>query len=327
MSFWTKFGCFITGWNPKILASCSEASYKALKRYTSAMLILIIIWAFIGYSFADRYVEAPLWGSIITSFFFVVIVIQIERQIILMVNKNQWVKVFRILLAVIMAILGATIIDQVVFGTDVDKKRVELISTEVNRLAPERQREIQAEIDRFSAEIDSVEKKNKILSDEIQHKPTIKIYSTSSTTTTNGSDSLKNNVVTRVTTSTEQPNPRIQELETNNTRLADMRQRLNELTDKKLKVSDEIKQELEKNKGFLEELRALFLIIKGDWIALGFYIILFFFFFFLELLVVTSKFGDHDSDYDLIVKHQLQVKSDALKELVGKNLEKKSGSS
>ena len=316
----TKIGCFIIGWNYKILSGCSEASYKALKKYTSALLILVIIWAFIGYSFAQRYVGAPVWGCIVTSLIFVIVVIQIERQIILMVGHNNWVAAFRIALAIIMALLGSTIIDQIVFGTDVDKKRVELIGEEVNRLAPVRQREIQLEIDRFNAEIDSLENKNIFLSDEIAKNPTIYAFNTINTETpVLQEDGTYKNIESKTTSRTSQPNPRIQELESNSTRLAEMRVRLNELTDSKLKVSAEIKEELEKNKGFLEELRALYQIIKSDWIALAFYIILFCFFFSLELLVLTSKLGDKKCDYDLIVMHQLQIKTDALNELVNKS--------
>lgn len=51
MSPWVKFGCFITGWNRNILANCTEASHKALKKYTSSMFILILLWAFTGYCF------------------------------------------------------------------------------------------------------------------------------------------------------------------------------------------------------------------------------------------------------------------------------------
>jgi len=160
MSPWIKFGCIITGWNSKILANCTESSYKALKKYTSSMLILMILWAFTGYCFADRYVGAPWWGCVIVSIIFVVIVIQIERQIILTVGKNRGVGVIRVLLAIIMAVLGSTIIDQIIFGDDVDKEMIDIRTEEVNRIAPARQIVIQAEIDRLSFAIDSLDKVN-----------------------------------------------------------------------------------------------------------------------------------------------------------------------
>ncbi|RYD80510.1 MAG: DUF4407 domain-containing protein, partial [Sphingobacteriales bacterium] len=114
-NWWLKLGCFLTGWNGLILASCTEASRKQLKKYTSALLILVIIWALTGYLFATRYVHLPWYGALITALIFSTIVIQIERVVILTVGKNLFSTVFRVFLAIIMAILGSTIIDQIIF--------------------------------------------------------------------------------------------------------------------------------------------------------------------------------------------------------------------
>ena len=121
-NWWTKIGCLLTGWNYKILESCTESSRKQLKKYTSAILILVILWAFIGYSFADRYAQTPWWGSLITAIIFVIIIIQIERQIILTVGKNHPLAIFRLVIALIMAIIGSAIIDQIIFKDDIEKK-------------------------------------------------------------------------------------------------------------------------------------------------------------------------------------------------------------
>ena len=94
MNWWLNLGCFLTGWNRHILSQCSEASYKHLKKYTSALLILIVLWGFTGFCFAQRYVHAPLWGCVLSALFFIIIVVQIERQIILTVGSNKWVQSF-----------------------------------------------------------------------------------------------------------------------------------------------------------------------------------------------------------------------------------------
>ena len=46
------------------------------------------------------------------------------------------------------------------------------------------------------------------------------------------------------------------------------------------------------------------------------YHIIFAFLISLELFVVTSKLGDKKCDYDMIIEHQLNVKTQALEELV-----------
>jgi hypothetical protein len=319
MSPWIKFGCIITGWNSKILVNCTESSHKALKKYTSSMLILMILWAFTGYCFADRYVNAPWWGCVIVSIIFVVIVIQIERQIILTVGKNRGVGVIRVLLAIIMAVLGSTIIDQIIFGDDVDKEMIDIRTEEVNRIAPARQIVIQAEIDRLSFAIDSLDKVNMLLNEEIAQRPTVMtVQSVTTEVPVVQKDGTitkeKSNSISRIPIE----NPRLKQVLSNEKNLEYMRKLLDDYNNKKLNVAAELKKELEAKTGFLEELRALIRIMSNNTIALVFYLMLFFFLIFLELLVVMSKFGDKPCDYDLIVQHQLAVKEESLKDLVKK---------
>ena len=68
-NWWIRFGCFLTGYNYNIVRNSSEVAAKALKRYTSAMVIVCILWAFIGYVFTDRYLHGGKWGSIAGSIF------------------------------------------------------------------------------------------------------------------------------------------------------------------------------------------------------------------------------------------------------------------
>lgn len=317
MSPWVKFGCFITGWNRNILANCTEASHKALKKYTSSMLILILLWAFTGYCFADRYVGLQWWGCIIVALVFVIIVVQIERQIILTVVKNYWVVVLRVLLAFIMAILGSTIIDQIIFGDDVDKEMIDIRTEEVNRIAPARQIVIQAEIDRLSFAIDSLDKVNMQLNEEIAQRPTIMTVQsvTTEVPVVQKDGSIvkeKSNSITR----TPIENPRLKQVISNEKNLEYMRKLLDEYNNKKLNVAAELKKELEAKTGFLEELKALVRIMSKSSIALGFYMFMFSFLLILELLVVICKLGDKSCDYDLIVQHQLAVKEESVRDLV-----------
>lgn len=89
MVLWTKLGCFLTGWDYKTLSQCSQASRSQLSKYTSALLILILIWSVTGFCFAQRYIGLPIWGCALVSVFFITIVIMIERQIILTTKKDH----------------------------------------------------------------------------------------------------------------------------------------------------------------------------------------------------------------------------------------------
>lgn len=131
MNWWTKFGCKLTGWSPALLAQCSVASRSQLSKYTSALLILIVIWSITGFCFAQRYMELPMWGCGMVSIIFVVVVIMIERQILLTTKKSFKLMAFRAIIAFVMAIVGSTIFDQTMFGKDIDKQLANNIEMQV----------------------------------------------------------------------------------------------------------------------------------------------------------------------------------------------------
>jgi hypothetical protein len=317
-NWWTKIGCLLTGWNPVILNSCTEASRKQLKKYSSAMLILIILWAFIGYSFAQRYVGAEWWGSLITAVIFVTIVIQIERQIILTVGKNSRLAIFRIIIAFIMAVLGSAIIDQIIFKDDIEKKMIEIVDNEVKRLLPNRLAEINSRLWELQVEIDSLGRKQLALYNDISLKPTINTVSISTINQQIPQQDGTVQTVPQTTTSrtiTPIENPKNEEVKIVTKYLDELRKQQEDYTQKKLDAENTLRSELKKKQGFLEELNAIIQLLKERTIALIFYLVLFAFLMSLELFVVVSKIGDKKSDYDLVVEHQLEQKKIQLNNL------------
>lgn len=317
MKWWIQFGCFLTGWNSKILSQCSEASYKHLKKYTAALLILIVLWSFTGFCFAQRYVGAPLWGCCASALIFVIIVIQIERQIILTVGTNRWGAFFRFFIAIIMSILGSTILDQIIFGEDIERKMVEITDRQVKQQLPLRLNVIDAKLSDLQLTIDSLTKLNTQLHEEIALKPTITTVSSTTTYIRElQPDGTYENVPQNTISRTPIANPRIQQVIVNDSTLKRLRIQQDEYTLRKINVENDLRNELSSSTGFLEELRALFEILGTRWEALAIYIVIFLFLISLEMFVITSKLGDHKCDYDLIVEHQLKIKSSALEELV-----------
>jgi hypothetical protein len=318
MNWWTNFKCFLIGWNPNILKNCTEASFKALKKYTSSILILLFIWGVTGYTFAERYLSIESWwGCAITSIIFIVIVIQIERQVILTVGKNLWIVAFRIILAVLMAVIGSTILDQIIFKNDVEKVLVEIRTDKVNEIAGKRQKTIQLEINKLNSIIDSLDVINSRLNDEVAKHPTIKVTNvTTERIPVRNKDGLKTTDTKSTVTTINVPNTRIEQIRTNSETTDKCRNRLDLLYNQKINVEETVRKELEENAGFLEELKAMIILIKSETLAGVFYFLLFTFIIALELLVVASKVGDKKCDYDMIVEYQLNVKKDALNDMV-----------
>jgi hypothetical protein len=308
-NWWTRLGCLLTGWNFDILNTCTEASRKQLKKFSSALLILIILWGLIGYLFADRYVGLSWKGCSIAAIAMIVIVLQIERQIILTVGKNLWLASFRIVIALIMAIIGSTILDQIIFKDDIEKKMIEIVDRQVREQLPNRLTIINTKLQDIQIEIDSLDIKNLELYAEISRRPTIETVSTVRTPMTirqpDGTDSI---VYRTAISKSPIANPKVREAETNNEHLDELRKQQNEYTQRKLDAENSLRQELKSKQGFLEELNAIIEILKERPVALGFYLILFLFLMSLELFVVFSKIGDKKSDYDLVVEHQLEQK-------------------
>jgi len=318
MNWWQKFGCFLIGWNPAILMNCSEASHKALKKYTASILILVFIWGSTGYCFAERYLSVTTWwGCALTALAFIIIVIQIERQVILTVGKNKLLTIFRVILAVFMALIGSAILDQIIFKNDVAKVLIELRTDQARIIAGKRQITIQAEINKLTATVDSLENINGRLNEEVAKRPTVAITNVTTERVPVTQPDGTRKMETRSTVSLQHvASTRIEQIRTNTVTINTCSNRLEKLYNQKINVEETVRKELEENAGFLEELKAMIIIIKSDLVAGAFYFILFAFIFSLELLVVMSKVGDNKCDYDLIIEHQLNVKKNSLDEMV-----------
>lgn len=319
---WVKLGCFLTGWNYKILTSCTEASRKQLKKYISAILILIIIWSVVGFSFAQRYIQTSLLGSCAVAFIFVIIIIQVERQIILNVGKNFWGTLFRFIIAFIMAILGSSILDQIIFKDDIEKKMIEIVDQQVKNQLPNRINIINSKLSELQNDIDSLDKKNIELYSDIDKRPTISTISTSETFVPMANeDGTITTRKQRTTSSTPINNPKIKEVEVNQVLLEKFRNQQEDYTKQKINIENVLRQELGSKKGFLEELKAMKELLSENSIALIFYLILLTFLISLELFVVMNKLGQKNKcDYDLIMEHQLEQKKRTLNNLLNKDV-------
>ena len=309
MNWWIKFGCMLTGWSSNVLAQCSEASRSHLSKYTSALLILILIWGVTGFCFAQRYIGLPWWGCIMISLFFITIVIMIERQIILTIGKSFSMLIFRAAIAFVMAIIGSTIFDQTLFGKDIDKQMANTIEIQVEDLTKKRVRVIDEKIASLRFEIDSLDQINAMLQADVNAHPFVIQKSVTNTTskivTPEGEIKTFN---TPSVTSTQVANPKQAIIDGNNNKLKDLRKDENKWSEKKQTVEEDVRKECKASVGFLEELEAMWDIITTRKLAGVFYLIFFTFLMSLELFVVVSKMVDKECDYEVAIKGAQKVR-------------------
>jgi hypothetical protein len=317
---WLKTGCFITGHNYGIVKNSSELSAKAVRKYLSAILIVSILWGFIGYCFSQRYLHTGIAGSIATALIMIIIVIQIERQIILSIGRNKMVVLFRIIIGIVMAVIGSVIIDQIIFREDVEKARVSNIQTEVNNILPVKTRELDYQIRQIDSAILQKEAERAALIDEITVKPFIK--STSSEVKhfqmqRNGSNGQLADTIVRRTdfALNDIANPKAGLLPGIADQISQLRRQKAEKENSKINIRQELENELGSKTGFLDELKVLFSILFSSWIALVVWIMFFLFLVSIEVFVLVNKFGDEKNDYDSIILHQKDVRIKMLSKL------------
>ena len=329
---WIKFGCFLTGYNYDIMKTSSEASAKAVKKYTSAILIVCLIWGFIGYNFANNYMHLETGGSIIGGLVMVFIIVQIEKQIILNVGKNKWGNFFRLFIAIIMAFLGSIIIDQMIFKDDIELKKEGKLIERVNRALPGKIKEVNEEITRLDSLIYYKNNERTILIAEVTKKPIIKFptYETiirpgkinkifidsTGNTTTREIDTLYKE---RKYTSTSRANPKSELIPTIDIQIKELSIKRDVYSLKKLDIRADLEAKFRSKVGFLDEINTMVSILEDSTPALVVWLLFFFFLISLELFVVAGKWGKNtETDYDIAIMHQRDVRIKAIKQLTEK---------
>lgn len=298
--FFDKIKCGFIGWNYLLYRESYEASRQMLKIYTSALLIIMTLWFIIGIVFSQRYIGVSSTPKLILAgVIFALVVYWIEKIIILHVG-GKGIYIFRIILAVCMAIVGAFIFDQIIFRNDLEEAVRQHEYKKIKQEQTDKIANAQKEIDRLILKNDSL---NTIIS----LRPTIKVVE-SGTTRTGVRDSLGNEIIQRHTNIKQVDNPIIAQVSANNdliNRYVEEVSNLNrvnidELTDNRIK---------NKKTGFLEELKVSVSVVFSELISTLFYGFLTTVMLCLELFVVSLKFfKGRKCDYDLMVEHQLELK-------------------
>ena len=318
VSIINKVSSWLIGWNTDILSQCGESSFMALRKYTAGLFILSFIWGTIGYCISTDYLGIEnIFGRFGIACVFVFIVFNVEKYIIL--GNGSWktfTPYFRILLGVCMALVGSIIMDKYFIRQDIDIQMQTERTKKANIEIPLNMASIEKEIDLCLKQIDSLDNVNAALRAEYEAEPTKTVTDVIPTpvTDTDANGGQKTRIV-YLTLKKQIESPKRESIVSNDTLLNRYRRNLDELKSKKFNVEAEVRDKYDLQKhpaGFLEELDATIEILSNSTVALVVYLVILAILLSLELLIVLSKYGEKPCDYELLVKHQLKIKSDSL---------------
>lgn len=301
---WLRFGCFLTGYHFNIIKDCSELSAKRVKRFASAMVIICMIWAFIGYAFSARYLMADWYFSLLGALTTTMIIIQVER-IIIHAPKGKLATFLRTLLGVAMALIGSVIIDQIIFQEDIEKEKLFSDQVKIEALYASESIELRRQIRQIDSALSYKEEERLKLNAEISRRPTQTYYTKQVTTQRNPGDTLAMESIT--TTSTQQPNPKIGILNSVDEQIQQLAGQKQEKEALLLNLRPAVEAKVKKNTGFLDELEVMFVLFSKSLIALIVWCLWIVILLVMELLVLVGKFGERETDYDARLRQQMEL--------------------
>ncbi|MDP9078872.1 MAG: DUF4407 domain-containing protein [Bacteroidota bacterium] len=320
--WWIKSGCFLTGYKYEILTGCSEIAQRAVKRYTSALIIICILWAFIGYSFVIKYLRGEWYLGILGAALFILIILQVERQIILADAKGQAKYWIRGMIACIMAIIGSIVIDQIIFREDIAHREILELNTEVDSLMPSKQAELRRQTAQIDSNISKKEAERVALLADLDKHPTIQMITRQNdavpvTTTTIDSNKLTSTKTVLVKKNaivvSSVPNPKMSMVPSLDQQVKDLRTIKVSQENRLIKLRTEVEREASANKGFLFELQLMFRILRDSGAALFVWLLWFMLLFGIEIFIMVNKLSHLETDYDACILHHMELQKRKLK--------------
>lgn len=302
---WLRFGCFLTGYNYSIVRGCSESASRRVLRYTSAMLIICVLWGLVGFSFSQQYLNASVTVASLVSVVMIFLVVQVERQVILAQRGKMLPLLFRGLVAVAMAIIGSLIIDQRIFKEDIEKRKVLLMNDEIEAVLPKKAHELKRQIGEIDSTILQKEYDRKLLIEDISRNPKITIYSSHVTRGISKADSVPSEV--RVRSSQQIPNPKMEFLQPLDEQINGLRKQKMAKDSMLLSLRPMVENELRAHVGFLDELNVLINIVSNSWPALFVWCVWLVLLFGLEIFILVSKTSEQENDYDKVLEQQKAI--------------------
>jgi hypothetical protein len=261
---------------------------------------MCLLWAFIGFAFTGRYLRGEWYSCVMAMFIMVFMIIQIERQVILSSKDNRLLHVFRFVIAIAMALIGTVIIDQIIFKEDIDKRKLLTMDEEVKKIFPGRAEELKKQIAEIGNVIDVKDLERKMITEDISKNPFVSVYERVVKRDTSLNESV-------TITKRNLPNPKADLLEPLDKTIQGLRMEKAKKDSVLLGLRPVIEADLKKNIGFLDELEVMYSLLSESGVSFFAWFIWFIFLLGLELLILASKIGETENDYDRMMSEQMAL--------------------
>lgn len=312
-----KILCKFIGWNYDMLNECGEASHSQLKKLSGALMLMLLMWAVIGYTFANNFLNIEsIYGKMAMATGFAFVVWIIERIIILTVGRPRLMMTIRVVLAILMAIFGSVLIDQCIFRNDIqeaiEEKTRERINAEIEartQAISEEQTRLESEREKRIHECDSIIEQiaiKPVIETRLPNVKKIPVIQQDGTTV----------IKTEVEYSTvANENPLWPKYRNDSTMLANCNVQIEALSQRRINLVDEVNSEIRKKPmGFLTEFIATINVISQSIWSILLYFVLFLILMSIETFVVSIKAADTKCDYEYMVEKQLNRKLRGMEE-------------
>lgn len=121
MTFFLPLACRLTGSDYRQLMKTTTSSRTKVMAQALAMLIPTVLWMASSFLLAYQVLNVAWYKAVLVALTLGFVVITIERLIV-MGNGNWVVSLFRVLLAIVVAFIGANLFDLVLFKSDIDQQ-------------------------------------------------------------------------------------------------------------------------------------------------------------------------------------------------------------
>lgn len=129
----SNYLCHVVGEQPQQVARFHPSTVKRIKAYALAIHIPVLMWAVTGFVIASQIFQLDDVASSVVAFFSAGLIYLVER-LVLATPKAWFVNLARVLIGLVIAVLGASTVDLVIFDREVTQQ---LLQTAEARLRAE----------------------------------------------------------------------------------------------------------------------------------------------------------------------------------------------